>query len=24
MDLHGKVHLMTHNRFDLCSQLIGE
>mgnify|MGYP000022368808 FL=1 len=23
MDLHGKVHLMTHNRFDLCSQLIG-
>jgi len=20
---HGKVHLMTHNRFDLCSQLIG-
>jgi len=24
MQLHGKVHLMTHNRFDLCSQLIGE
>jgi 5,10-methylenetetrahydrofolate reductase len=24
MDLHGKVHLMTHNRFDLCSALIGE
>ncbi len=23
MSLHGKVHLMTHNRFDLCSQLIG-
>jgi 5,10-methylenetetrahydrofolate reductase len=23
MDLHGKVHLMTHNRFDLCSELIG-
>ena len=23
MDIHGKVHLMTHNRFDLCSQLIG-
>jgi len=23
MDLHGKVHLMTHNRFDLCSDLIG-
>jgi len=23
MDLHGKVHLMTHNRFDLCSKLIG-
>jgi 5,10-methylenetetrahydrofolate reductase len=22
MDLHGKVHLMTHNRFDLCSKLI--
>ncbi len=24
MDLHGKVHLMTHNRFDLCSELIGQ
>jgi 5,10-methylenetetrahydrofolate reductase len=24
MALHGKVHLMTHNRFDLCSALIGE
>jgi len=24
MQLHGKVHLMTHNRFDLCSALIGE
>ena len=23
MTLHGKVHLMTHNRFDLCSKLIG-
>ena len=23
MDLYGKVHLMTHNRFDLCSELIG-
>jgi len=23
MKLHGKVHLMTHNRFDLCSDLIG-
>ena len=23
MSLHGKVHLMTHNRFDLCSELIG-
>jgi len=23
MDIHGKVHLMTHNRFDLCSDLIG-
>ena len=23
MKLHGKVHLMTHNRFDLCSKLIG-
>ena len=23
MELHGKVHLMTHNRFDLCSNLIG-
>ncbi|MDM5264416.1 methylenetetrahydrofolate reductase [Sulfurovum sp. XTW-4] len=23
MTIHGKVHLMTHNRFDLCSQLIG-
>jgi len=24
MELHGKVHLMTHNRFDLCSKLIGD
>ena len=24
MDIHGKVHLMTHNRFDLCSELIGD
>ena len=24
MDVHGKVHLMTHNRFDLCSELIGD
>ena len=24
MHLHGKVHLMTHNRFDLCSKLIGD
>ena len=24
MRLHGKVHLMTHNRFDLCSELIGD
>ena len=24
MKYHGKVHLMTHNRFDLCSELIGE
>jgi len=24
MKEHGKVHLMTHNRFDLCSELIGE
>ncbi|MEA2028451.1 MAG: methylenetetrahydrofolate reductase [Campylobacterota bacterium] len=24
MSLHGKAHLMTHNRFDLCSELIGE
>lgn len=24
MQIHPKVHLMTHNRFDLCSQLIGE
>ncbi len=24
MQEHGKVHLMTHNRFDLCSELIGE
>lgn len=24
MNIHPKVHLMTHNRFDLCSQLIGE
>ena len=23
MKEHGKVHLMTHNRFDLCSELIG-
>jgi len=23
MELHGKVHLMTHNRFDLCCDLIG-
>jgi len=23
MKAHGKVHLMTHNRFDLCSELIG-
>ncbi len=23
MSEHGKVHLMTHNRFDLCSELIG-
>lgn len=23
MELHGKVHLMTHNRFELCSDLIG-
>ncbi len=23
IELHGKVHLMTHNRFDLCSDLIG-
>lgn len=23
MAQHGKVHLMTHNRFDLCSELIG-
>ena len=23
MSAHGKVHLMTHNRFDLCSELIG-
>jgi 5,10-methylenetetrahydrofolate reductase len=23
MQLHGKTHLMTHNRFDLCSDLIG-
>jgi 5,10-methylenetetrahydrofolate reductase len=23
MEEHGKVHLMTHNRFDLCSELIG-
>ena len=23
MNMHGKVHLMTHNRFDLCSELIG-
>jgi len=22
MDLHGKVHLMTHNRFDLCAEII--
>ena len=24
MTLHPKVHLMTHNRFDLCSKLIGD
>ena len=24
MNAHGKVHLMTHNRFDLCSELIGD
>ncbi|SFV53342.1 5,10-methylenetetrahydrofolate reductase [hydrothermal vent metagenome] len=24
MKIHGKVHLMTHNRFDLCTELIGE
>jgi len=24
MSHHGKVHLMTHNRFDLCSELIGD
>jgi 5,10-methylenetetrahydrofolate reductase len=24
MKHHGKVHLMTHNRFDLCSELIEE
>jgi hypothetical protein len=23
MEEHGKVHLMTHNRFDLCAELIG-
>jgi len=23
MKIHGKVHLMTHNRFDLCNDLIG-
>lgn len=23
MEKHGKVHLMTHNRFDLCAELIG-
>ena len=23
MNVHGKVHLMTHNRFDLCNELIG-
>ena len=23
MKVHGKVHLMTHNRFDLCAELIG-
>ncbi|HIC65645.1 MAG TPA: methylenetetrahydrofolate reductase, partial [Paracoccus sp.] len=23
MKVHGKVHLMTHNRFDLCAALIG-
>ena len=23
MEVHGKVHLMTHNRFDLCAELIG-
>ena len=24
MKVHPKVHLMTHNRFDLCSQIIGD
>jgi len=24
LNLHPKMHLMTHNRFDLCSKLIGE
>jgi 5,10-methylenetetrahydrofolate reductase len=24
MKIHPKVHLMTHNRFDLCSDLIGD
>ncbi|NKQ40451.1 MAG: methylenetetrahydrofolate reductase [Sulfurovum sp.] len=24
IELHSKVHLMTHNRFDLCSDLIGQ
>lgn len=24
MQLHPKMHLMTHNRFDLCSELIGD
>ncbi len=23
IDLHGNVHLMTHNRFELCSEIIG-
>jgi hypothetical protein len=24
LKLHPKMHLMTHNRFDLCSELIGD
>jgi len=24
LKLHPKIHLMTHNRFDLCSELIGD